>query len=95
MKTNQTQLFFYPTLIIVSLIIGISFKNTLGHLNRVDVTGSAKRDFISDIIVWESTFRTKNIELKDWDRPNDPDEFVKNPMFNDCYATKPYEQPSM
>ena len=39
MKTNHSHLLFYPTLIIVSLIIGISFKNTLGHLNRVDVTG--------------------------------------------------------
>ena len=25
------------------------------------------------------------IELKDWVRPNNPDDFVKNPMFNDCF----------
>ena len=65
MKNYRTNLIFYPTLIIVALIIGISFKDTLGHLNRIEVTGSAKRDFTSDIIVWESTFRTKNLELKD------------------------------
>ena len=33
-----------------------------------------------------------NIELKDWDRPNDPDEFVKNPMFNDCYVKTGYRE---
>ena len=25
------------------------------------------------------------ITLKDWDRPNDPDEFIKNPMFEGCF----------
>ena len=25
------------------------------------------------------------IKLRDWDRPNDPNEFIKNPMFNGCY----------
>ena len=65
MNSNQTQLFFYPTLIIVALIIGISFKNALGHLNRIDVTGGVTQDFTSDIIVAEATFKTKNIELKD------------------------------
>jgi hypothetical protein len=65
MKNHQTNLFFYPTLIIVALIIGLSFKNTLGHLNRADVTGSAKRDFVSDIIVWSSTFSTKKMILSE------------------------------
>ena len=83
MKTNHSHLLFYPTLIIVSLIIGISFKNTLGHINRVDVTGSAKRDFISDIIVWESTFRTKNIELKDAYKKLDDDRKLITDYLND------------
>ena len=25
------------------------------------------------------------IVLKDWVRPNNPDEFIKNPMFEDCF----------
>lgn len=83
MKSHKIQLFFYPTLIIVALIIGISFKNTLGHLNRVDVTGSAKRDFISDIIVWESTFKTKNIELKDAYQKLDNDRKLISNYLND------------
>ena len=65
MKSHKTQLLFYPTLIIVALIIGMSFKNALGHLNRIDVTGGVTQDFTSDIIVAEATFKTKNIELKD------------------------------
>lgn len=64
MKSHKTQLLFYPTLIIVALIIGLSFKNALGHLNRIDVTGGVTQDFTSDIIVAEATFKTKNIELK-------------------------------
>ena len=64
MKSHKTQLLFYPTLIIVALIIGLSFKDALGHLNRIDVTGGVTQDFTSDIIVAEATFKTKNIELK-------------------------------
>ncbi len=26
----------------------------------------------------------KNIELKDWDRPTTPEEFIKNPLFESC-----------
>ena len=31
------------------------------------------------------------IELKDWVRPNDPDEFIKNPMFDDCFEETGFE----
>ena len=27
---------------------------------------------------------TRNIELKDWERPTTPEEFIKNPMFESC-----------
>jgi len=32
---------------------------------NIHVTGSAKRDFISDIIVWSATYHSKNMILKD------------------------------
>ena len=53
------------TLIVIALILGISFKSAFENINSIKVTGSAKHDFISDIIVWESTFKTKNMVLEE------------------------------
>ena len=78
MKTHSTPLFFYATLIIVALIIGLSFKNTLGHLNRIDVTGGVQRDFVSDIIVWSATFSTKKMILSEAYKKLDQDRQLIN-----------------
>jgi len=51
--------------IIVAIIIGQSFKSALKPNNSIKVTGSAKHDFISDIIVWKSSFSTKKMTLKE------------------------------
>tara|TARA_Y100000361_G_C11034448_1_gene276541 strand:- start:45 stop:749 length:705 start_codon:yes stop_codon:yes gene_type:complete len=32
------------------------------------------------------------IELIDWDRPNDPDEFIKNPTFNACFEATGFRE---
>jgi len=57
------------TLIIISLLIGLLFKNTfnnyLDYISSIKVTGSAKTDFVSDIIVWECSFGTTNMILED------------------------------
>ena len=52
-------------LIIIALILSFSFEGAVGPINSINVTGSAKHDFISDIIVWEATFSTKNMVLSD------------------------------
>ena len=49
-------------LIIIALILSFSFEGAVGPINSINVTGSAKHDFISDIIVWEATFSTKNMQ---------------------------------
>ena len=53
------------TLIIISLILGSSFKEAFEHLNTIKTTGSAKRDFLSDIIVWDGSFSTKNLLMEE------------------------------
>jgi len=83
MKSHKTQLLFYPTLIIVALIIGLSFKDALGHLNRIDVTGGVTQDFTSDIIVAEATFKTKNIELKNAYKKLEDDRKLISDYLND------------
>ena len=65
MKNYKPIYIMSSTLIIVAVILGIYFKSALQQVDSIKVTGSAKRDFISDIIVWESTFSTKNMVLKD------------------------------
>ena len=65
MKNYKPIYIMSSTLIIVAVILGIYFKSALQQVDSIKVTGSAKRDFVSDIIVWESTFSTKNMFLKD------------------------------
>jgi len=52
-------------LIIIALILSFSFEDAVGPVSSINVTGSAKHDFISDVIVWEATFNTKNMVLSD------------------------------
>jgi len=71
------------TLIIIALILGISFKTAFDRINSIKVTGSAKRDFVADIIVWEAAFSTKNMILEEAYKKLDKD---KNIISN--YLTK-------
>ena len=63
MKNMKHLIVIACTLIIISLILGSSFKKAFEHLNTIKTTGSAKRDFLSDIIVWDGSFASKNIEM--------------------------------
>ena len=65
MKTNKIIYIISTTLIVIALILGISFKSAFDQINSIKVTGSAKKDFTSDIIVWEATFSAKNMILEE------------------------------
>ena len=65
MKKNKIIYIISSTLIVIALILGISFKSAFDRINSIKVTGSAKKDFISDIIVWEATFSAKNMILEE------------------------------
>ena len=64
MKNIKHLILISSTLIVIALILGTSFKNAFNHINSIKVTGSAKRDFISDVIVWNGLFGTKKINLE-------------------------------
>jgi len=83
MKNYKIFYIISPTLIIIALILGLSFKTAIETRSNIKVTGSAKRDFVSDIIVWESIFGTKNIELEAAYKKLDKDrEIIKNYLVN-------------
>ena len=65
MKNTKHLLVISLTLIIISLILGSSFKTAFEHLNSIKITGSAKKDFLADIIIWKGSFSTKNMELEE------------------------------
>ena len=65
MKNIKHLVIISSTLIIISVILGSSFKNAFEHLNTIKTTGSAKKDFLSDIIIWDGSFSTKNMELEE------------------------------
>ena len=58
MKINKSIYIISFSFIIVSIIIGVYFKSAIKKVESINVTGSAKRDFESDIIVWKSKFST-------------------------------------
>ena len=65
MKNTKHLVLISSTLIIISLILGSSFKTAFEHLNSIKITGSAKKDFLADIIIWKGSFSTKNMELEE------------------------------
>ena len=64
MKNIKHLILISSTLIVIALILGTSFKNAFNHINSIKVTGSAKRDFVSDVIVWNGLFGTKKMDLE-------------------------------
>ena len=64
MKNIKHLILISSTLVVIALILGTSFKNAFDHINSIKVTGSAKRDFISDVIVWNGAFGTKKMDLE-------------------------------
>ena len=73
--------FIAVTLIIsIVLITGLSINFSLQHKNGdikgVNVKGSAKRDFESDIIAWSAVYSTKSMILKDAYEKIDQDKHI-------------------
>ena len=82
MQNKKTSLVMPTTLVVMSLIIGFSFKSAFDRINCVRVTGSAKTDFVADIIVWSSTFSTKNIDLQEAYKDLDADRDIIKKYLN-------------
>lgn len=47
------------------LIAGLSFYYTKGPTKTISVVGLAEKDFVSDLIVWNLSFTTQNMDMKE------------------------------
>lgn len=50
--------------IIGLFIVGNAYKSRARAQETISVTGSAERDFVSDLIVWKSSYSRKSMDLK-------------------------------
>ena len=63
--------------------IDFLYKKDTEKFNSINVTGSAKRDFTSDIIAWSATYSTKNMSLKDAYKKIDKDRRIIQNYFSE------------
>jgi len=64
MKTTINNLILVAGIIITAIILGSAVKNRNKTTNVITVTGLGKKDFVSDLIVWNGSFSKKNYDLK-------------------------------
>jgi hypothetical protein len=65
MKNNGKILIVAVTILIVTAMLIHSYENRYANSETINVTGLGKKDFKSDLIVWEANFSRKHIELKE------------------------------
>lgn len=65
MKNYITSLIIGFTVIISTLLLTNAFKNRNNNNDTISVTGLGSKDFVSDLIVWNSTFSKKSFNLKE------------------------------
>jgi hypothetical protein len=64
MKTNFTAIIFSIAIVISAYLLGNSIINRNNSDGIISVTGLGKADFTSDLIVWEGSFSTGSLNLK-------------------------------
>lgn len=79
MKTYINSAIIALAIILTAVIFAQAFKNRNRINNTISVTGLGKKDFVSDLIVWNGSFFKKNMNLKDAYAELDSDrEKIKN-----------------
>lgn len=64
MKSNFSAIVFSIAIVVSAIIIGGSYlRKSVSH-GTIDVTGLGKKDFISDLIVWEGEYNESSINLQ-------------------------------
>lgn len=64
MKTNLTAIFISVAIIISAFLLGNAYIERSRAEGEITVTGLGKKDFSSDLIVWEAFFYKVNMDLK-------------------------------
>lgn len=79
MKNSISAIIIAIAVIISAFLFSAAFRNRHENDNTIRVTGSGKKDFTSDLIVWSGTFSKKSMTLKDAYEQLDADrEKIKN-----------------
>ncbi len=79
MKTSLNAIILAVAVIVSAYLFSNAFRNRNESNNTISVTGLGKKDFVSDLIVWSSSFSRKNFTLKEAYAALDSDrENIKN-----------------
>lgn len=65
MKNNITAIIFGIAIIVSSIILGKAYVDRNKKTQTISVTGLGKKDFTSDLIVWEGNFEAESSTLKE------------------------------
>lgn len=65
MKTSLNAITLAVAVIVSAYLFSNAFRNRNESNNTISVTGLGKKDFVSDLIVWSSSFSRKNFTLKE------------------------------
>lgn len=76
-------------LIICTLILATPIKNYAGSKNTITVTGAAKKQILSDLVVWHGSFSTQSSQLPEaYNRLSQDQSKVKNYLMQKGIAEK-------
>lgn len=64
MKKYISSIIFGIAIVAASIVLGKAYKDRIKKQGVIQVTGLGKKDFSSDLIVWEGSFRAQNYDLK-------------------------------
>jgi len=64
MKNHITAIIIALGLIVSTVVLTQAFKNRNQADETISVTGLGSKDFVADLIVWNSSFSKKSFELK-------------------------------
>lgn len=65
MKPYLNNIIIAVAIVFTALIFAKAFKNRNKSNDSITVTGLGSKDFVSDLIVWRSSFEEKNMNLKE------------------------------
>jgi hypothetical protein len=65
MKAHLNTLILAAAILLTALIFSNAFVNRNKASKTISVTGLGRKDFVSDLIVWNGSFTQKNLSLKE------------------------------
>jgi hypothetical protein len=65
MKNHFNSLLIAAAVVISAVLFSQAFLNRNKQMDTISVTGLGSKDFVSDLIVWNGSFRQKDITLKE------------------------------